>query len=207
MPIVRTETTLFGERFVAIFKVDKDGLFSIKLPAWSHAALGKSSVSGRTLADVERLFNLERDRYAKLRQTSSKVILYNFELQDKTGKYNGAKDERSDMGFGVGKGLQFAICNALETQHFGVSGEIERRSYKEATDQPYPLGYNYGQFGCLIARHESCQVMDWTQDRENWFLHLCRAMGGLIARIKAIDEQQSLLLSAIRDNKKLTFKA
>ena len=205
MASVRTETTIFGDRFVARFNVDKNGVFSVKLPDWSHAALGKSEIKGKTLSEVEKLFQSERERYAKIRQSTSEVILYKFELQDKTGAWNGDKDERDDMSFGIGKGIQFAVCNALETQHYGVDGELVRRSYKTDPDQPYPLGYDYGKFGSLVERNLGFQVMEWTQDREDWFLNLCKAMDGLISKIKTLDEQQVLLLSAIQDRKLLSF--
>jgi len=132
------------------------------------------------------------------------VIRYVFEINDKTHRYSG-QDERDDLTFGVGKGVQFGVANMIETAHADADGKILRQSYTEDNKQPYAPGYQYSRFRGMESTIDDIQTIEWSQEREDWFVALCRAMDVLIEKLKTLDEDQQLLLTAVESGSLLTF--
>jgi hypothetical protein len=209
MPCVKTEKGYFGgKEFTMRVNVAGDGVFRINLPKWAHGALGVEKIEKDTLDAAIKEFKKQREKYLGMLSSQKKVIRYMFKIQDKTARYGGGKGERDQLQFGVGKGIQFGIANLFETTHYSADGKVLRKEYDhhssrdidaEKIEQPYPEGYNYSQFGAMAsARSHECNVVEWTQEREDWFMALCMCLDGLIGKLKSLDENQDLLLEAVK---------
>jgi len=201
MATVKSEKTYFGGKaFTMRVNVASDGIFRIKLPVHAIEALSVDVIEKATLTEAVKEFERLSRNYANMLTVDRKVIRYCFRLQDKTHRHVPKEGERDDIGFGIGKGLQFGVVNMIETAHKDSDGDVKRRSYKPATDDPYPAGYGYGQFDSI----GSCEAhtVDWTIEREAWFLGFCDALDTLIAKTKELDEDKSKLLEAV-DNQLL----
>ncbi len=208
MAVIKTAATYFGgKQYQMRATVRADGTFRIGLPAFARDALGKDCVESDTLDKVIRAFNVERQTYAEMLQSERRVIRYVFQIQERSQRYGG--DERDDISFGVGKAVQLGVANLYETAHADVEGKILRRSYeyqpRDGVDdpmesQPYPGGFNYGQFDSMESlRDDECHTIEWTQEREDWFVVLCRAIESLIDKLKTLDEDEAKLLKAVND--------
>ena len=205
MPTVKTQSTRFGGKpFRMRVTVLKDGVFRIRLPEWSHEALGQEVIEEKTLDKAEREFEAVRGRFGEMLRATRKVIRYRFFIQDKTQRYCGPEDERSDIGFGIGKGVQLGVGNYTETAHADADGKILRYSYEDDDGkQPYPQGYQYGDFDCLTADRVEAQTIDWTAEREAWFVALCGGLDSLIAKLKSLDEDKTRFLEAVSNGRAL----
>ena len=207
MPCVKTEKGYFGgQEFTMRVNVGKDGMIRIKLPEGAHGALGMEKVEKDTLHAAIEEFKKQKKKYSGMLTSQKMVIRYTFRLQDKTDRYSCDNTERDDISFGIGKGIQFGIANLYETTHYNSDGEVCRKEYDyragddidEDIEQPYPDGYDYATHGAMAeARSHECNVVDWTEEREAWFMNLCKLMDGLIGKLKTLDENQDLLLEAV----------
>lgn len=198
MPVVKTESTYFGGKpFRMRVNIAADGKFKIRLPDYSHEALGETHVESKTMHKAIEEFERLGKVYAKMLQQERKVIRYVFRIQEQERKYGERDHIRSDISFGVGKGVQFGVANLIETTHCDADGEVQRHSYEYPNDdQPYPLGYNFGDFDSMRTFKES-HTVEWTEERECWFMSLCQALDSLIGKIKKLDESESVLLQAV----------
>lgn len=217
MATVKIESTFFGSKpFKLRVNVDKHGIFRIKLPDWSHGALGELQIEATTLDEAVREFRRLQDAYAKLLQEKRKVIRYVFQLQEKTGVYDRDKTERNDISFGIGKGFQFGVANVWEIIHRDADGKEISRTYeyccdtddetsdkKQRSEQPYPAGFSFGSFQDMTAFDIGARVIEWSPEREEWFVALCKAINTLIKQMKTLDDDQAELLERVASRKAL----
>lgn len=211
MPVVKTWTTYFGghETKVRVYCNTK-GMFTIKLPPAAKETLGVEKIVEETMDKAIREFESVRQQVADSLKTERKVIRYQFLLQEKHGRYHQG-DQRDDIGFGIGKGIQFAVTNLVEVTSRKSTGEESHKTYRyewsdeREVESPYPEAYRYGCFDDLSDTDHSVQTIEWTEERERWFLSLCAAMDSLIANIKALDENPQLLLQAVQSGNFISF--
>jgi hypothetical protein len=207
MAIVKTWKTYFGgEPFTVRVNVLKSGWFRIQLPGAAHEALGLTYVEADTMVKAMEAFEKQKNRYAGLLQSERRVIRYIFTIQNRKTRYDPDNLGRNDMHFGIGTGLRLGVANAMETMHKSSSGDERRRSYKLDYEQPYPDTYRYASHGGL-ATEEDCHTIDWTPEREAWFLKFCAALDSLIAQVRALDEDEGKLLEAVSNRLMLGVSA
>lgn len=218
MASIKTHATLFGrQRTVMKITVDKRGVFHAKIPTWATAALGIDEVTAKTMEACEDAWIYQRVVFEQTLQKERKVIRYAFRIQDKEDRYCDP-DGRDDLSFGVGKGVQIAVANCIETIYFNAEGEECRRSYRWANEevedesdmprdvQPYPIGYQFANFeGLTSASLSHAQTIEWTPEREAWFVALCGAMDGLIAKMRELGENPKTLLEEVASGRLLTM--
>lgn len=199
MPVATTQKTVFGgETFTMKVNVNKHGMFTIKLPEYSHKALGMESVKSDTLPGAVRKFEEQRALYGKMLQSRRRVIRYSFLLQDKSSRFGCENGERNDLHFGIGKGLQFAVANCMEIVHKDHSDKELRRSYVSDKKQPYGTAYCFGNFDGIEDTRIGIKTIEWSEKHQGWFLSLCMAFDALIDWVKLLDENQGQLLNLIK---------
>lgn len=204
MAVVKTFGDYFGRvehRFR--IKVNAEGEFSIALPKHSHAALGQEEVRAGDMTSLMVQFREVKEKYADMLVTERKVIRYVFRLQDVSRETKYDETKRKDISFGVGAGLQLGVANLVERTHIAADGSDPNIEYEWAwqngdpVDSPYPSSFNYGDFDSMSSsRLSGARVVEWTQEREDWFMSLCLAMDQLILRLRTLDEAPELLLEA-----------
>lgn len=195
MPVATTQKTVFGgKEFTMRVNVNKHGTFTIRLPVYSHRALGVELVESNTLPGAVKKFEEQRSLYGKTLRSRRRVIRYSFLLQDKSSRYGPENGERNDLHFGIGKGLQFAVANCTETTYKDPEGKELRRSYDGDKDQPYGAAYCFGNFDGIEDTRKGIKTIGWSEERQAWFLSFCAAFDALIDRVKLLDENQGQLI-------------
>jgi hypothetical protein len=201
MPQVMQYQTRFGGKpYLMRVRVGKDGVFRSAIPEWAVAALGISEVTAPTLEECQSEWKALWRQYNQMLTTERKVIRYQFILQDREEMYTDP-DSRDDMSFGCGKGVQIGVGNCWEMVHRDANGQELNRSYSwknaagEECRQPYGKAYQFAHF-CSSGVLDRGKTLEWTQQREDWFVSVCRLMDVLVARLRQLDENEEALLTA-----------
>ena len=171
-------------------RVNKDGVFRITLPKYSHDALAMKEVTSDTQSGAVHKFDKLRVIYGNMLNKDDRVIAYQFSINRKRERHTG-KDERYDMAFSTGAGVVLGVANYRRTSHCDADGKHMRYSYDQENNQPYPREFQYSKFSHCIARDGT--TIEWTQEREVFFTRLCDALLIIATKLESLDEKESLL--------------
>jgi len=197
---VKTETVYFhrdtgNSQFVKIIYVDNQGVFYAKLPPEVASGLGCAvEVSADKLDVLDRLYQAKLDAMVETRRKTRKVIVYEFNFEDGYRRAGGA-----GMSFvhGLAINVQAAVFNEIETEI-----PQKKSNYEYVFQRESKLGRIQGQNpGELIHGHGKQEsVLDWTPEREAFFVKMQDALLGLIQNMKATLRSPENLILFIEKN-------
>ena len=188
------------------------GRFSINLPEHLRGVDGTEQVHGGTLSEVLAEWKKLETLYDASTTTTRKVILYNFKFSawveggsSDPGSVDWREDhavdnegnvcfiDADDITFAVGTGLMVNACVYTEiTQN--IPGDKPRIKYKKVgDDEQLPSKMSDGEDDIRERSIDELTVIDWTQNRHDFFTRLNDALNALIWKLHDFTDQQTLL--------------
>lgn len=190
----------------------KTGRFTAKLPDSVAKALQVTHAESDTLEGIEkRVRDLMRD-FEQAETITRKVIVCKVEAtltvfrpDEKTGEKSWVF-QRSDISFQDGAALAFAcgIYNEISTKK--GSGSDRLRRYEPAysfDDDPISSAFRVSHGASSMIDPEECTVMDWTQEREDFFAATCRSFEELTLRLFAFFGDKTKMIESIDSGMRL----
>ncbi|MCK4759953.1 MAG: hypothetical protein KAT69_07870 [Candidatus Aminicenantes bacterium] len=210
MAIISKETIyISGEKFIKATKVSSRGKFSIDLPESFIDAFGVKNVSGDSLSSVNKQFGEFCHKFKDAKKTTKKVIAYQLQAECDSLDLNA-----DGISFLDGLGLAVSAVLLTETTTETANG-MKSYSYDPITldiddnDFEYnyhPLGRSLFDRSIYPHRTESKKaenIMEWTQEREDFFIDLGKAMKKLIQQCDQIMSGNDSITKFIASKQKL----
>lgn len=189
MPVVKTEKFSFdGDEYIRKVYCDKDGDFSIKLPETVIEFTGKEKVYGKTMLEVFSNWDETIDKYKKSNTKQRKVIVYSIKTNDEIS---------------FAKGMAIQVWAGVYIEHkTHIPDQDPHIKYKDVgTKENFPWDIRSGRrFG--ISRMDGREIIDWTQERHDFFIMLYDAMESLVNKIDILKKKDKII-NAIDCNLKL----
>ena len=205
---VKTEKTWFERAngktdFIKVFTVDPDsGTFHIKLPAEVVAGLAiddrNGEVHGKTIDEVDAKFKAVLKTFKESREKTTRVILYDF------SSINGGHSKGSQFSFSSGLGLVLHADIFDEIETSTMDGK-KRYSYKEVERYdfensvwlsafPRELKGDRSSGGRLYGSRgeQAADRLEWTEEREAFFIKMVAALQGLILSFEMITKDAGI---------------
>jgi hypothetical protein len=172
---------------VSIYLNSDTGVFTISVPELIRTTLGLHDipVSARELRDLTNAFDRIIDKYRNfiLAEGRTKVIVINY-LRNFPGRYS---DGTLSNGFGTQPELHsnrqwepapsVAMAVGYEVL-YQINDQIYDVPIDEITGEPFgPPNHRYAAAGK--------KVMNWTQEREDFFFNMREGLGAMIERVNA----------------------
>lgn len=164
--------------------------FIIELPAWWHDILDYKKVSGETEDKVNAAFRDAKKEYEERCTTRRKVILYQFQASAvineyaENGKFKRVIFRKDEVSFSEGTALDF---------WWRVGYELR------SSVDPKP---KYIDLKERSISHGDHKVMDWTQQREDFFQALQANIDNLILKAHTFFKQDVKTVAQIVDQAK-----
>jgi hypothetical protein len=217
MPVVhRHSFTLKGEGgklfdFVRVTKYDSNRKrFTISLPEWWSKTLGYSEIGGETDAQVESAWRMAQENFEKLSTNRRKIILYTFEssaILSVTKKGDFMADCMGEdfdhvifrsQGCGQEHSMSFTKGTALDV--WFIVGYECTSSFMEYAIFTDLKGQKVGD-----ARDKDLRLMDWTPEREGFFVAFDLELSKLIYKLDTFLNGASTEMAKLIDQHKSVF--
>lgn len=178
--------------FFLVVNVSPKGIFSAKLPQRVTEILGYDKVTSDTNEDVLRKFTEAIEEYKSARTTTRKVIAYDFNCAAKEFTANDGTDhEYHEMGFVEGLGL--SVWAVVCEESVRTMGDDKQRYDYEELPSSIPDVLRPQARNVNSHREQAEHIIDWTQDREDFFVRLAGIMQEMIARLKSFEKPDKLI--------------
>lgn len=198
MPVVNREDAWFGGvMYKRVIKVNSSGMFSCEIPGKAANELGISStLSAKTRTELIDQFTKLNAKHKQLNTTTRKVIAYQFNavatIVDSKERIIFAAD---DMSFAKGQALGLAVGVFDELTTKSVDGDSNVRMIRITSSIPEEF---YPEDQSLRSGAEDMSVMEWTAEKEKFFLTVCNALHDLILKLNNLTHDPQRLEGFIR---------
>lgn len=168
-----------------------EGQFKAEIPQFALGVLGYGTVSGKTIDEVIKKWLEASVHYTETKTKTNKVILYEVEANAYIYRDDRCIARYEDRGSGFSHGISLnvvaVVCN--EIQLTLPNGKV-RYNYEEVEDHNLPnsmADMRHFQWG--VGRGEEAKSkLPWTQEREDFFAKIGRAMEDVIMQLKQLDD-------------------
>jgi len=181
----------WGEDYEVHYNAKNAPKFSVKgLPEDFTRITGVNPHGFHTEAELDSEINKATNEYKRLKKTEKKVILYKASA---TGELTMHKEKGLYEGHyvgslpGVSKKLD-SFGHGAETASFGISYQIMIEVDHVNKKQYHPIK-NDGSLGFSRNLKSKEQVMDWTQDREDFFTNIYSSMREMVLKMSQFIDQ------------------
>lgn len=197
MPVIsRTTENLNGVPWKKVVKVDSGGTFEINVPEAVTKAFGTTTVSGSTFEAAQRALNELIERFKAANTRVRRVIIHSVKA-----KAHIFEPDRSAL-----HGERFVFRTDEISFTDGIALSIEVGVYDETTVEANghtSISYEYvksklpvqvAQRYVVQHHREPRAVIEWTQEREDFFVRVVRAMEWLVLEMQKLKDPESLQL-------------
>lgn len=189
MPVISTEGIYFmGQSFRRVVRVLADGYFHIRLPHAVQNHYDIKEVREKTLDEAMREWKRICGEYQDSVTTSRKVIIY--EIQ-------------GDNHFAHGCQISLAAQVFNEFKVVSPSCDIRYRYEKVDHEEDLPIQIRYGGLKPRPGDQETECILEWSQERHDFFVGLAVAMEGLKKKLMLLGNDREILEAAIADRYEL----
>lgn len=202
MPRVSKVKTWFAhEEFERIITVNGEGEFKCVLPEFAAGVLGYGVVTDSTKEAVERKVKKASDDYLNSKATKRKVIIYS--IKRSAHIMTGTKENDDwkcilnlgQVSFTEGIALDFYAGVYEETLFKSARAEKEHFEY-ELLPSSLPFSIEPCKCGFLVSGYRAPNQVDWTPEREAFFMQLGLGIEKIMLAFNKIENQSTLLALA-----------
>jgi len=204
MAVVKTEKRPFGGEVVELkVKCDSEGEFSASLPAFAIATLGYNIVTAKSLEEAIKKWSKAGADYTSTQTKCEKVILYlvsanAYIWDDKADKLIHNYQDRAHSREGISLSVIATVAN--EFQLTLPDGKVRYRYEEVESGLPKSMD-EFSHFNYWNHGDQEKHRLIWTQEREDFFTKIGRAMESVIIQLKQLDDPVRAL--AIADTGRL----
>lgn len=211
--ISKQKVSFAGKPFLRVIKVDAKGEFSMDLPPAliERLQLQRSYVTAPSKEQVLKAYKDKCQEYHTAQTSTRKVILYSSEfsgyiVDQKTEQVLLNKHSHYGKGLsldvGVGVYTETKVVNATGTASYDYTWVKSSIPYSVALRR-VPTRMDPENF-----RSDDPHLLEWTQQREDFFASLARLLEALILKLHDMGEKREILamVSNSRDGIKLLTK-
>jgi hypothetical protein len=189
-----------GRNFQRTTRVNKDGLFRIKLPPGVSDKLGCDvEVVAKTKDEVEKLWRKRLKEFEAASTETRKVILYDVGLNAFIMRGDRCALRADDISFA--EGLVVAVWADVFEEHRVTSGDIVKYNY-ERVKSTLPSSIRSGgrRKTPAVGRTEPAeQLMVWTEEREAFFCRVAEVMETIALRLHEMTNEGADSFAALAD--------
>lgn len=193
----------YGEDYDVHYNAKNQPKFSIKgLPDDFTRITGVYTYGYETESELDKHIQIAVREYKRLKQTEKKVIIYKASATPeltmnklREGSFHGCLS-------GISKKLD-SFGHGAENASFGITYQImievdhtNKKEYHSIKDD--------GTLGFARSIRSKEQIMDWTQEREDFFKNIYSSMREMVFKISQfIDQEPEQIALLIQNNQKL----
>jgi hypothetical protein len=193
----------YGEYYEVHYNAKNAPMFSVKgLPEDFTKVTGINYYGYKTEAELENTIYPAVSQYKILKQSQRKVIIYK---SSATAELTMNKiNEGSYSGLLHGISTKFgSFGHGSEIASFGISFSV-MMEIDHVSDKKYYLIKKDGSLGFSQSLNFKEQVMEWTQEREDFFNNIYSSMREIVLKISQfIDQEPEEVALLIQNNQKL----
>jgi len=212
MPLISSERITLpfrdrGRQNEFVMKINyttKRGCFYTKLPEELHGSIGKE-VTGETESETRQRFFDALKEYKEADVTEEKVIIYKIEM---TASIDNGKDwkhpdyevvyKEDDLSFVEGIGISL-FCDVKIRKEYNTSKFLETEYFETEHTIPQSVTRCDGHFRIKIDKE--CNVIPWTQEREEFFRRTALALEKMVLNIDKFFSEQDKFLQLVDSGK------
>lgn len=193
----------WGEDYEVHYNAKGAPLFSVKgLPEDFTRVTSVCTYGFTTESELDTQIHRAITEYKNLKKTERKVIIYKSSAtaeltmnKEREGSYTG-------MLSGISKKLD-SFANGAETASFGITYQIMIEVDHVNKKQYHPIKQD-GSLGYARSIRDKEQIMDWSQEREDFFKNIYSSMREMVLKISQfIDKEPKDVALLIESNQKL----
>lgn len=185
MPVFTTETVYFdGEQIKLQYKVDARGVFSLKLPASLVEKLGcEPEITNKQLEPLKYEWVRLYKEYQAASTTTKKVIAWKLELNAEIYQESNPHQPVLKVGdISVAEGLAFSLVAGVFAHNITITGSKKNETFQWVSSD-IPSSIEIRRFESWDIEKGLVGIMDWTLEREQFFVALTIQLENLILRL------------------------